>query len=329
MTRTLLLLAALCFGSAAIAQETLSAWKEGPTKQAIVEFVERVCDPQSSDYVAPAERIATFDNDGCLWAEKPFYFQVLFAIDWVKQNSEAHPEWKNSEPFASAIAGNLHGVLAGGKDGLIKLVAASHGNVPAEEFRTAVRDWLQTARHPETGKKYDEMVYQSMLQLLAYLREHQFKTFIVSGGGIDFLRVFAEETYGIPPEQVVGSSLSAKFELDSGVPTITKLAEGVFVDDKAGKPVGIYQHIGRRPILAAGNSDGDLQMLQYTTIARDENDDTPRLGLIVHHTDDQREWAYDRESTVGKLDQALEEAPKRGWIVIDMKQDWNQVFASE
>lgn len=314
------------FASRVVAGDPLPAWSDGAAKRSIIEFVQSVTDTSSANYVSPSERVATFDNDGCLWSEQPVYFQFMFAIDWVRENAAQHPDWASTEPFASACQGDIKGVLAGGKESLAKILSVSHANMTADEFRTSVVGWLATAKHPTTGKPYDEMVFQPMLELLAYLRENDFKTFIVSGGGIDFLRVFAEQTYGIPPEQVVGSSLGAKFELRNGVPTIIKTDGDLFVDDKEGKPVGIYQHIGRRPILAAGNSDGDLQMLQYTTIPRDPNDKQSRLGLIVHHTDDRREWAYDRQSMVGKLDQALDQATERGWIVVDMKRDWNTVY---
>lgn len=304
----------------------LPSWNDGNTKSAIIDFVKRVTTEGSPDFVAPSERIATFDNDGCLWSEQPVYFQLIFAIDQVKSKAADHPEWATTEPYKSAIAGDLKGLMASGEKGLITIVSASHTNVTAAEYADSVRDWLATARHPTTRRAYNEMVYQPMLELLAYLRENEFKTFIVSGGGIDFMRVFAEKTYGIPPEQVIGSNLAAKFEMREGVPTIIKQAENLFVDDKAGKPVGIYQHIGRRPIFAAGNSDGDLQMLQYTTIAQNENDTRPRFGLIVHHTDAQREWAYDRDSHIGQLNEALTEAPTRGWNVVDMKRDWARIY---
>lgn len=301
--------------------DPLPSWNNTATKKSIVAFVEKVTTTESPDFVPPAERIAVFDNDGTLWAEQPAYFQLLFALDRVKQMAPQNPEWQTTEPFKSALAGNMQGLMAGGMEGLTKILAASHANITAEEFADAVRDWLATAKHPMTGKRYVEMVYQPMLELLEYLRAHNFKTFIVSGGGIDFLRVFAEETYGIPPEQVVGSSVAAKYEMRDGVPTIVKQAEGLFVDDKEGKPVGIYQHIGRRPIFASGNSDGDFQMLEYATAG-----DGPRFGLLLHHTDAEREFAYDRDSHIGKLDRGLTEAKQRGWVVIDMKLDWKKIF---
>jgi len=314
---------------AAAATDPLPSWNKGTSKQAIIEFVERVTNGGNPGFVPPAERIATFDNDGCLWSEQPMYFQALFALDRVKELSADHPEWKTTEPFKSAIASDLEGVMAGGMEGLAKIIATSHADITADAFSDTVEGWLATARHPKTGKLYVEMVFQPMLELLEYLRENDFKTFIVSGGGIDFLRVFAEEVYGVPPQQVIGTTLDAKFETRDGVPTIVKEGKLVLLDDKEGKPVGIYRHIGRRPICAAGNSDGDQQMLQYTTIARDRSDDTPRFGLIVHHTDAEREWAYDRKSHIGKLDKALDEAGQRGWIVVDMKNEWKVVYPDQ
>jgi uncharacterized lipoprotein YbaY/phosphoglycolate phosphatase-like HAD superfamily hydrolase len=315
--------------SAGQAAGPLPSWSDGASRKAIIDFVSKVTKEGSPDFVKPAERIAVFDNDGTLWAEQPAYFQLVFMIDRAKAMAADHPEWKTTEPFKSAIAGDMKALMATGKEGLAKIGAATHTNMTAEEFAGSVRDWLKTAKHPKTGMPYNKMVYQPMLELLEYLRASGFKTFIVSGGGIDFMRVFAEETYGIPPEQVVGSSVAAKFEMRDGVPTIIKQPQDMFVDDKEGKPVGIYQHIGRRPIFAAGNSDGDLQMLQYTTTARDSGDNTPRFGLIVHHTDADREWAYDRESHIGKLDKALDEAASRGWTVVSMKDDWKTIFPAQ
>jgi heat shock protein HslJ/phosphoglycolate phosphatase-like HAD superfamily hydrolase len=313
------------------AADPLPSWNDGASRKAIIDFVSKVTTEGSPEFVKPAERIAVFDNDGTLWAEQPLYFQAIFALDRVKAMAAegGHPEWKATEPFKSAIAGDMKGVMASGKEGLAKIMAASHTNMTAEDFAGSVREWLKTAKHPKTGLPYNKMVYQPMLELLEYLRASGFKTFIVSGGGIDFMRVFAEETYGIPPEQVVGSSVAAKFEMRDGVSTIIKQPDDPFIDDKEGKPVGIYQHIGRRPIFAAGNSDGDLQMLQYTTIARNSSDTTPRFGLIVHHTDAEREWAYDRESHIGKLDKALDEAAQRGWTVVNMKDDWKAIYPGD
>lgn len=327
--RTLLFCASLILSSLAAevrSEDPLPSWQDGTAKQSIIRFVERVTTESSTDYVAPDQRIATFDNDGCLWSEQPVYFQLIYAMDRVKELAVNHPEWKTTEPFRSAIAGDLPGLMKSGNEGLGKILAATHTGMTASEFSQSVRQWLETARHPQTNRPYNTMVYQPMLELLDYLRANGFKTFIVSGGGIDFIRVFAEEAYGIPPEQVVGSSVGAKFELRQGVPEIIKIPEGLFVDDKEGKPVAIHQHIGRRPLLAAGNSDGDLQMLQYTTLPRGSDDKLPRFGLIIRHTDAEREWAYDRQSSIGRLDQALDEAPRRGWTVVDMKQDWLRIY---
>jgi len=301
--------------------DPLPSWNDTATKKAIVTFVERVTTADSPDYVVPAERIATFDNDGCLWSEQPMYFQAFYIFDRIKTLAPQHPEWKQKEPFASVLKGDLKSALAGGEHALLEMAMATHAGLTSEEFNKVIADWLATAKHPTTGKPFTDMVYQPMLELLAYLRANDFKTFIVSGGGIDFLRVFAEETYGIPPEQVIGSSIKAKYEIRDGKPVIVKIPELNFIDDKAGKPVGIYQHIGRRPIFAAGNSDGDFQMLEWTTTG-----DGARFGLYVHHTDAEREFAYDRESHVGRLDKGLDEAPKRGWTVVDMKADWKTIY---
>ncbi|WP_193215022.1 HAD family hydrolase [Luteolibacter marinus] len=321
----LLLKATLLLGSAALAvADPLPSWKETGTKKAIVSFVEKVTTPGSPDYVDPAGRIATFDNDGCLWSEQPMYFQAFYIFDRIKALAPEHPEWKEKEPFASVLKGDVKAALAGGEKALLEMAMATHAGLTDEEFRKVVRDWLDTARHPKTGMAYDKMIFQPMLELLAYLRAEGFKTFIVSGGGIDFLRVFAEEAYGIPPEQVVGSSIKAGYEIRDGKPVVMKLPELDFIDDKAGKPVGIHQHIGRRPIFAAGNSDGDFQMLEWTTAGKGA-----RFGLLVHHTDAEREWAYGRESHVGKLDKGLDEGPKRGWTLVSMKDDWQTIYPAD
>jgi phosphoglycolate phosphatase-like HAD superfamily hydrolase len=308
--------------------DPLPSWNDSKSKSAIIEFVKRVTTKDSPDFVPAAERIATFDNDGTLWSEQPMYFQAIFALDRVRAMAADHPEWQNTEPFKSVIAGDMKGIMATGKEGLEKILLVSHANMTAEAFETSVRDWLATAKHPKTGKPYTQMIYQPMLELLDYLRANDFKTFIVSGGGIDFMRVFSEKVYGIPPEQVIGTTIDATFEMRNGVPTIVKTGKLMLLDDKVGKPVGIYRHIGRQPIFAAGNSDGDLQMLQYTTIAHTPKDTTPRFGLIVHHTDADREWAYDRKSHIGQLDKALDEASQRDWVVVDMKADWSQIYPS-
>jgi phosphoserine phosphatase len=304
--------------------EVLPSWNDGEAKQSIVEFVEKVTKEGTSDFVPPAERIATFDNDGTLWAERPIYFQLFFAIDRVKAMAPQHPEWKDTEPFASLLDGDIEGALAGGMHAILEIGMATHAGMTAEEFEKIAKDWIATAKHPTTKRHYTEMVYQPMLELLAYLRANGFKTFIVSGGGIDFMRPWAEEVYGIPPEQVIGSSIKKEFEMRDGKPVLVRLPELNFLDDKKDKPVGINQHIGRRPIAAFGNSDGDLQMLQWTTAGQGA-----RFALYVHHTDAEREWAYDRESHIGRLDKGLDEAKERGWTVVDMKQDWKVIFAFE
>lgn len=311
----------MAFANSIQATNPLPSWNDGPTKTAIVDFVQRVTAEGSADYVPPAERIATFDNDGALWAEQPMYFQAFFAFDRVKELAPNHPEWREQEPFASVLKGDIPAALAGGEKALLEIVMATHAGMTAEEFEQTVTDWLATARHPDTGRPYTEMVYQPMLELLAHLRANGFKTFIVSGGGIDFLRVWAERVYGVPPEQVVGSSVKTAYEVRNGKPVIVRLPEIGFIDDKVGKPIGIHEHIGRRPILAHGNSDGDFQMLEWATSGTG-----PRLGLLLHHTDAEREWAYDRESHVGRLDRGLDEASQRGWTVINMQRDWRQVF---
>ncbi|WOJ97480.1 HAD family hydrolase [Congregibacter brevis] len=304
--------------------DPLPSWNDSQSKQSIMAFVESVTRSDSSDFVPVAERIATFDNDGNLWAEQPMYFQLFFAIDRVKALAEEHPEWRTEEPFASLLAGKLEAALAGGLESVLKIVMASHAGMTTEEFEVIVSEWLETARHPVTKRPYTEMVYQPMLELLDYLRANDFKTFIVSGGGIEFMRPWTERVYGIPPEQVVGSSIKTEFEMEDGRPVLRRLAEIDFIDDKEGKPVGIHSHIGRRPIFASGNSDGDLQMLQYTAAG-----DGPRMMLYLHHTDAEREWAYDRESSIGKLDKGLDVAAEKGWTVIDMAQDWSTVFPAE
>jgi len=311
----------LCVADTLRAADPLPSWNDTASKQAIVSFVEKVTQEGSPDFVPVSERIATFDNDGTLWAEQPMYFQLFFALDRVKALAPKHPEWKTKEPFASLLKGDVKGALAGGDKSILEIVMATHAGMTAEEFDKIVKDWIATAKHPKTGKHYTEMVYQPMLELLAYLRANGFKTFIVSGGGIEFMRPWTERVYGIPPEQVVGSSGKTKYEVRDGKPVLVKLPEIDFIDDKAGKPVGINSHIGRRPIMAFGNSDGDFQMLEWTTAGSG-----PRFGLLVHHTDADREWAYDRKSHIGTLDRGLDEAPKRGWVVVDMKADWNRVF---
>ena len=306
------------------AADPLPSWNDTASKKAIVSFVEKVTKPGAPDFVPPAERIATFDQDGTLWAEQPMYFQFFFALDRVKVLAPQHPEWKEKEPFASLLKGNVKGALTGGERAMLEIVMATHAGMTTEEFAQTVKDWIATARHPKTGRLYTEMVYQPMLELLAYLQVNGFKTFIVSGGGIEFMRPWTEKVYGIPPEQVIGSSIKTKFEVRNGKPVLVRLPEINFIDDKAGKPVAINQHIGRRPIAAFGNSDGDLQMLQWTTAGSGA-----RFALLVHHTDAEREWAYDRTSSIGRLDKALDEAQANGWTVVDMKNEWKTIFPFE
>jgi phosphoserine phosphatase len=305
----------------ALAADPLPSWNDTAPKQSIISFVEKVTKEGSSDFVPAAERIAVFDNDGCLWAEQPMYFQLFFAIDRIKALAPQHPEWKDKEPFASLLKGDVKAALAGGEHALAQIVMATHAGLTTEEFEKIVTDWITTAKHPKTGKLYTQMVYQPMLELLTYLRTNGFKTYIVSGGGIEFMRPWTERVYGIPPEQVIGSTGGLKYEIRDGKPALVKLPEIAHNDDKDGKPVGIQRHIGRRPIFAAGNSDGDLQMLQWTAAGT-----RPSFCLYVHHTDAAREWAYDRQSPIGKLDKGLDEANAKRWSVIDMKNDWQIIF---
>ena len=320
-------LVALCIASLslpAFAADPLPSWNDTASKKAIVAFVERVTKESSLDFVPPAERIATFDQDGTLWSEQPMYFQFFFALDRVKALAPQHPEWKEKEPFASLLKGDVKGALAGGERALLEIVMATHAGMTTEEFEKTVKEWIATARHPKSGRLYTEMVYQPALELLAYLQANGFKTYIVSGGGIEFMRPWTEKVYGIPPEQVIGSSIKTKFEPRDGKPVLVRLPEVDFIDDKEGKPVAINQHIGRRPIAAFGNSDGDLQMLQWTTAGSGT-----RFALLVHHTDAEREWAYGRASSIGRLDMALDEAQAKGWTVADMKNDWKIIFPFE
>jgi phosphoglycolate phosphatase-like HAD superfamily hydrolase len=302
-------------------EDPLPSWSAGATRDAIVAFVKDVSTEGAPGYVPAAERIAVFDNDGTLWSEQPMYVQLAFILDRVRELAPEHPEWRQRQPFRGALDGDLAAVAAAGKRGLLEMAMATHAGMTSDEFSEIASAWIRSARHPRYDRAYFECVYQPMLELLAYLRHHGFKTFIVSGGGIEFMRPWTESVYGIPPEQVVGSSIKTSYELRDDVPVLVRQPELDFVDDKAGKPVGIHAHIGRRPILAVGNSDGDLEMLQWTTIGR-----APSLGVLVHHTDAEREVAYDRESHFGRLDRALDEASQRGWLVVDMKRDWRTIF---
>jgi phosphoglycolate phosphatase-like HAD superfamily hydrolase len=315
--------AAICLAAAPFAglADELPSWRDGEAKAAITGFVEAVTDAAGPDFVPVPERIAVFDNDGTLWLEQPVYTQLVYALDRVRALAAERPEWAEDEIMRAAAEGDLATVAAGGEAALARIVMASHAGMTTDEFNDAVADWLASARHPRFERPYTELVYQPMLELLDYLRAHDFQTFIVTGGGIDFVRVFAEAVYGIPPEQVVGSSIKVAYEVRDDGPAIVKLPELDFIDDKAGKPVAIHKFIGRRPILAFGNSDGDFEMLEWTTAG-----DGPRLGLLVHHDDAEREYAYDRDSHIGRLDRGLDEAEARGWVVVSMQHDWHKVF---
>jgi hypothetical protein len=317
--------APLAAASAALAQtDPLPSWNESARKKAILDFVARTTTAGGADFVPVPERIATFDNDGTLWSEQPIYFQFAFAIDRVKALAPQHPEWKEREPFKSVLAGDMAALFANGEKAMLEIIAATHSGLTVEDFTKAVEDWVATARHPRFNRPYTELIYQPMLELMALLRASQFKTFIVSGGGIEFMRPWTEKIYGIPPEQVVGSSGIVKFELRDGKPVLVKEPKVEFIDDGPGKPVGINRFIGRRPVLAFGNSDGDQQMLEYTAGGAGL-----RFMGIVHHTDAEREYAYDRQSRIGKLDKALDEATRRQWTVVDMKADWKTIYPFE
>lgn len=302
--------------------DPLPSWNASPSKQAILDFVGCVTDPGGRDFVAPPQRVAVFDNDGTLWAEQPEYFQALFAFDRVRALAGTHPEWQERQPFKAVTEGDAKALAATGEPGIAEILAATHAGMTTAEFDGIVADWLRMARHPRFDRPYDSLVYQPMLELLDHLRANGFKTFIVSGGGVEFMRVFAERAYGIPPEQVVGSSGVTRFEMrPDGTPVLVKEPKVAFVDDGPGKPSGIDRFIGRRPILAFGNSDGDRQMLEWTAAG-----DGARFMGLVRHTDAEREYAYDRRSHVGRLDKALDEAERRGWVVVDMARDWKSVF---
>lgn len=319
------LLASVGLSSQASAQnDPLPSWNDTPARRAIVDFVSRVTKAGGPNFVAPAERVATFDNDGTLWVEQPMYVQMAFALDRAKAMAPLHPEWKDKQPFKAALEGDMKTLAEAGERGLLELVTATHAGMTTGEFSKIVTDWLGTARDPRFKRPYTELVYQPMLELLAYLRANGFKTFIVSGGGVEFMRPWAEGVYGIPPEQVIGSSIKTKFVMRDGRPMLFRLPEVNFIDDKTGKPVGINEAIGRRPIAAFGNSDGDLEMLQWTTMSGGV-----RLGAIVHHTDADREYAYDRQSHFGRLDVALDAAALNRWTVVDMKNDWKVIFPFE
>lgn len=304
-------------------REPLPSWSQGATKAAVLDFVARVTRTGGPDYVRSQERIAVFDNDGTLWSEQPMYVQFAFALDRVKERSAAHPEWKTTQPFKAVLDSDYKSLAAMDEQELLEIMSASHSGMTTEEFSDTVRSWLETARHPQLRRAYTQLVYQPMLELLAYLRANGFKTFIASGGGVEFIRVFAEPVYGIPPEQVIGSSGVTEYQLDAdSKPVLVKQSKVEFIADGPGKPSGINRFIGRRPILAIGNSDGDLQMLQWTAAGS-----SARFVALIHHTDAEREFAYDRRSHVGRLDRALDEARSRNWVIVDMRRDWRRVFS--
>ena len=314
----------LSVGGVSAAADPLPSWNEGAAKQAILDFVARTTTPDSPGFVKPEERIAVFDNDGTLWCEQPVYPQFAFAVDRIKAMADAHPEWNTIEPFRSVLAGDLDAVLAGGEQAVAKLVAASHAGGTTAEFHEAVAEWIATARHPRFDRLYTECVYQPMLEVLALLRANGFETWIVSGGGVEFMRPWAEAAYGVPPQQIVGSSIRTRYEVRHGKPAIVRLPEIEFVDDNAGKPVGISRFIGRQPVAAFGNSDGDYEMLEWTTRGKPGH-----LGMIVRHDDAVREYAYDRDSHIGRLDRGLDDAEQQGWTIISMKNDWRRIFPGD
>ena len=320
LTAALLILAAPVWGQT----ESLPSWNEGAAKAAILAFVDATTDPEASTFVPVPERVAVFDNDGTLWSEQPVYFQFLFALDQARQKAAEDPEWAATPALKAAAAGDIKAVLSGGEAALVEVVTATHSGLTVEAFTAEVADWIASAKHPQKDKLYTQMVFQPMLELLDYLRANDFETYIVSGGGVDFMRAFAEGSYGIPPENVIGSLGKSSFTMLDGVPQVMKDPGIAFIDDKEGKPVGIERGIGKRPVFAAGNSDGDLQMLQWSTAG-----DGPRLGIIIHHTDAVREWAYDRDSPIGKLALALDAAPAEGWIVVDMAADWARIYPGD
>lgn len=307
-----------------VARTPLASWNEGSTKKAIIQFVEETTNEQSSNFVPQTERIAVFDNDGNLWSEKPVYFQLFFAIDRLKEMGKEHPEWSNEQPYKSALENDIAELEKYGVEGLLKIVMASHAGMTSEEFEQSVTNWIDTATHPRFNKPYKDLVYQPMLELISYLKANEFTVFIVSGGGMAFMRPWAENVYGIPRHQIVGSSIKTKFTTENNNPQINRLPEIDFIDDKEGKPVGIDRHIGRKPIFCSGNSDGDLAMMQWTA-----SGDGNRLMLYLHHTDSTREWAYDRNSHVGRFDKGLDMAKSKGWAITDMAKDWKVVYPFE
>jgi len=310
---------------AAAAIDPLPSWNDTATKAKLIDFVRAVTDPDDPAYVEPDLRIATFDNDGTLWVEQPLYAEMAFALHRVHDLAQVHPEWKTQEPFRAVLEGDKQALIAAGKRGLVKIIVASHTGMSAALFETIVREWIRDARHPDFDKPYTDLIYQPQLELLRYLESNGFKTFIVSGGSVEFMRAFTQDVYGVPPERVVGSSIETQYEVQGGKPTLLRLQQIDFVNDGAGKPVGIYKHVGLQPILAFGNSDGDFEMLQWTTLGSGG----ARLGLILHHDDAEREYAYDKASRVGTLDKALDAADQQGWVLVSMKRDWKTVFQED
>ena len=304
--------------------DPLPSWEDDSVKYRIIQFVVEVTDPDHENFVPEKDRVATFDNDGNLWSEQPLYFQMIFALDRIKEMASDHPEWQNQQPYQAVLEDDMNAIMESGEHGILELVMATHAGMTTDEFKQTVRQWLTTARHPRFNQPYNQLIYQPMLELLTYLRDNQFKTYIVSGGGVDFMRAWVEEAYGIPPDQVVGSSGKTELVFEDGIPVIRKLPEIDFIDDKAGKPIGISKYIGKRPIFASGNSDGDLEMLQWTAAGAG-----PRFMLYLHHTDSTREWAYDRDSHIGRLDKGLDVALEHGWTVIDMAKDWKVIYPFE
>ena len=321
--QTLALVAGLVLSGPALAQtDPLPSWNDGASKSAILDFVARVTNEGGGDFVPAPDRIATFDNDGTLWVEHPMYTQLVFALDRVKALAPEHPEWKTTQPFQAVLEGDMKALAAAGEKGLVEIIAVTHAGMSTADFEAIVTDWIATAKHPRFDRLYTDLVYQPMLELLAFLRANGFETFIASGGGIEFMRPWTERVYGVPPQNVVGSSIKTEFQVVDGQPVLMRRPEIAFIDDKAGKPVGINAHIGKRPIAAFGNSDGDFEMLEFATMGAAG----ARLGMIVHHTDAVREYAYDRDTSFGRLDKALDAAPGQGWVVIDMAKDWKTVF---
>ncbi|GAA0811493.1 HAD family hydrolase [Colwellia asteriadis] len=319
LLQSLFVITSLVVTTTCVAAEPLASWQEGARKHTIIEFVKKTTTEGSKDFIAVADRVAVFDNDGTLWAEQPAYFQLFFALSQVKQLAPDNPQWKTTQPYADILQGKMPAHMT--EKDLIELVMNTHAGMTSEVFTQQVSSWMSSAKHPITKKPFTDMVYQPMLELLTYLREHDYKTFIVSGGGVEFMRAWAPDVYGIPAEQIIGSRIASEYKVIDGVPKIVRLPELEFNNDKAGKPIGIYNAIGKRPIIAVGNSDGDRAMLEWTTAGAES-----RLGVIVHHTDKEREWAYDKDSKIGKLDKALIQAEKENWLVVDMKNDWSVVY---